>query len=772
MIYKNLKIFFKQLLKHKLYTLVTVAGFAVSMAFVILLSVYVKNEWSVNAEQKNKDRIYRIRSEASGNMAPPIGAWLQSEIPEIESFTRIKSMDAIINSKGSEKLQLHYLLADSTFFTIFNFHLIEGTPETALKTRNSVVLTNSFARKMFGDKSPLGKEVKINSDVPLTVTAVVDDISKTSLFEKTDALINFRALQDIWHWDGMETDFGNCSFDLYFLAKPNTDLPSKAPQILKLFKNDFWLYKQGRTKEVILDPLEKVYFSKIKGTGIRQNSKIFVSMLLAVVFLILSLAVVNYLNLTIARSGLRVKEIAIRKLHGSLRRQLVAQYLSETVLLCLLAFLLAILLAFWIEPSFDEILQTQLHLSDAFRGLNLLYFLVFVLVVGLISGIIPALIITRINPVEVIKGGFTFKSKTRYSKILIAFQYLVVIVLIISTVVIVRQTRYLLHRDLGFNKNNIIRVASMINGNKKAALRDEFLKIPGVKNVSFVKGDPTDGGNNQSFTYKDKPVSFQEFVVDSAFFDMLKLKITPTGVAWSKNGIWLNRTAVKKLGLDSLPQSFKYYKTTLPVLGVVNDFHFRSLHERLGMLLIRQLGANEYPWSILIRIDGKNIPQTMKNLRETYAKFTQDIPVDFNFMDESIQKWYDTEQRTEKIVGYFALLAIILSVMGIFAMSIFYNQQKTKEIGIRKVNGATVGEIIVLLNKDFVKWVLIAFVIAVPVAWYAMSKWLENFIYKITLGWWIFALSGMIALLVALLTVSWHTFRAARRNPVESLRYE
>ncbi len=768
----NLKTFGKQLLKNKLYTFITVLGFAVSLAFVILLSIYIKNELSVNALQKNSSRIYRLCNESFSNTAPPVGAWLQKEIPGIESFTRIKSMDGIINVKGSEKFQMDYLLADSTFFNIFSFRLIEGNPATALKTRHSIVLSKSLARKLFGDEPALGKEVLVNVKIPFTVTGIVDDISKTSHFEKVDALINFRALQDFWSWENMESDFGNCSFDLYLMAKPKVDLPAKAPQILKMFKKDFWLYKDDRVKKVILEPLNQTYFSTITGTGIRQNSKTLIRVLSLIVFLILALAIVNYLNLTIAHSGTRVKEIAIKKLHGSSRRHLIVQHVTETVMLCVVAFLLAILFSFWAEPVFDSLLNTKLYLHNEFTGINLLYFLIFVVVTGFVSGIIPALIITKINAVDVIKGGFAFKSKAVYSKALIAFQYMVVIALIISAIVIVRQTGFLQTRYLGFNTKNIVKVPCMIGSNQKETFKEECLKIPGVKAVSFVQGDPLDGGNNQSFNYKNKPVSFQVFEVDSAFFDMMKMKITPTGVAYSKEGIWLNRTAVKKLGLDSLPQSFRYYKVLLPVLGVVEDFNFRSLRKKIGLAMILQLKPKEFAWNILIQVEGKNRPQTMAALKKTYAQFTDGIPADFTFIDEKIQHWYDSEQRTEKIVSWFALLAIIISVMGIFAMSIFYNQQKTKEIGIRKVNGATVFEIIKLLTMDYAKWVMIAFVIAVPVAWYAMKKWLETFAYHITLSCWIFVIAGLAALAIALITVSWNTFISARRNPVESLKYE
>jgi len=769
---KNLKTFATHLLNNKLYTLVTVLGFTISLTFVILLSVYIKNELTINSSQVNKNRIYRLVNEQGSNFAPPIGAWLQSNIPEIESFTRIYKSNGIIENPDHVKLRFNYLLADSTLFNIFSFKLLEGNKETALQTKNSIVLSRAFANKLFGKESPMGKRVMIEASVPCTVTGIVEDISKSSNFNKCDAIINFRCLADIWGWKDLLSSYNSCSFGCFFLAKPNTNLQNQAPQVLKMFKKDFWLYKDGRVKTVAFEPLVDTYFSLIPGKGIKQNSKTLIIVLSAIVLLILVLAIINYMNLTIAQSGLRAKEIAIKKLLGSSRTKLIVQHVVESIILCFVAFLLAILFSFLTEPVFNSLLNTTLNLSSEITARMLILSALVVGIIGLLSGIIPALIITKLNAVEVIKGGFRRKSKVLYSRILIGFQYTVVIVLIISTLFITKQTHFMEKHNLGYNTKNIVQFDNTIKPQQEEGLKNILMKIPGVKNVSYVAGSPIDGGNNNSYTYKNKPVSFQVFVVDSSFFPMMKMKIHPTGMAYSKNGIWLNRTAVKNLGLDSLPKSFKFYKNDLPVLGIIDDFNFRSLHQKIGMIMIRQMDSTQYPWSILVQLKGNNMIKTMDKVKTAYSEFTGGMPVTYKFFDDVIQSWYNKEKRTSKIVGYFAFLTIIISVMGILAMSLYYNQQKTKEIGIRKVNGATVSEIVKMLNKDFVRWVAIAFVIAVPIAYYVMNRWLQNFAYKTTLSWWIFALAGIIALGIALITVSWQTFRAARRNPVEALRYE
>ncbi|MCK4923276.1 MAG: FtsX-like permease family protein [Bacteroidales bacterium] len=769
---KNFKSFLNSLVNNKLYTIVTLVGFTISLTFVILLSVYIKNELTVNSLQKNGSRIYRLINENHAEYAPPIGLYLQNEFPEIESYTRILENPGILETQDNVKVKFNYLLADSAFFTIFSFNLIEGKPETALKTKNSVVLSKEFANKIFGNNSSLDKLITIEG-IDCIVKGVVDDISKTSSFKKCDAIINFRCIEDFWGGDpNLLTSMGNSSFGLYFLAKPNTDLPSKASQVLEMFKKDYWMYKDERTKTVVFEPLADNYFSPIRARATHQNNKTFIAVLFAIVILILVLAIINYMNLTIAQSGSRVKEMAIKKLHGSSRKELIFQYVNESIILCFVAFLLALLLSFLAEPIFNSLLKTQLNLASEFTKSTVLITLVFVVLVGFISGIIPAFIITRLNTIQVLKGEFRRKSKSIYSKLLIGFQYIVVIVLIISTIIIARQTSFMRNHSLGFNSSNIVWLDNNLSNNQMAGFKNEMNKIPGVKRVSFVKGSPVDGGDNRSYTYEDKPVSFQVFKVDSSFFPMMEMNITSTGVAYTKEGIWINRVTVDKLGLDSLPKSFKAYNGEKTVLGIIDNFYFESLHREIGMALIQQMSETDEPKQILIQLEGNNPISVLEKVKKSYEEYANGQPFDYGFVNDTIQSWYDSEKRTGTIVSYFAMLSIIISVMGIFAMAVFYNHQKIKEIGIRKVNGATVFQIVKILNRDFIKWVAIAFVIACPIAYYSMNNWLQEFPYKITLDWWIFALAGIFAIIVSLLTVSWQSFIAARRNPVEALRYE
>jgi putative ABC transport system permease protein len=772
MLIRDFKIFFSYLYKNKLYTVVTVLGFTISLTFVILLSIYIKNELSINKTQINKNRIYRLKNEKFALSSPPIGNLLQNEIPEIECYTRTFNSSAIITTTNNSKIMFNYLLADSSFFNMFSFKFIEGSYNNALTTKNSIVLTKAFARKLFGNKPALGKQIFININIPCTVTGVIEDISKTSIFKKCDAVINFKTLADIWNAPDLLSNYGICSFGLYLMKKKNTDLYSKKTQILTLFKDKFWIYKNKLVKDVILEPFDDVYFSNTEGVAIRQNSKTFILILTVIVIMILILSIINYINLTVAQAGMRIKETAIKKLVGSSQKRLIIQHTTESVLLCYIAFLFAFVLSFIAEPVFNNLLNTQLNLSNKFSGNFIIIITISVGLIGIISGIIPASAATRLNTVEVLKGGFRRKTKTVYSKILITFQYITVIVLLISTIVIYKQTKFMLTYNPGFNTRNIMSLENMLSPDQYDGFKNKLKNIPGIKNISFVAGNPTDGGNNNTFVFNNKTISFQVFAVDSAFFDMMNLKITPTGNAYSKNGIWINKTAVKALNFDTIPKSVDFMGTQYKILGIVNDFNYRSLHKKVGPAFIKQISPSIYAWNILIQLEGKNLGETIDKIKTAYSEYFDGIPAEFYFFDETVRSWYNKEKRTAKIIGYFTFLTIVISVMGIFAMSIFYNQQKTKEIGIRKVNGATTTEIIKMLNADFVKLVTIAFIIAVPTAYYVMNNWLQNFAYKISLSWWIFALAGLTTTLIALLTVSLQTYNAANKNPVESLRYE
>lgn len=767
----HLKTYLRYLLKNKLYTSVTILGFAISVTFILLLSVYIQNELKVDDFHVNKDHIYRIEHEET-HFSGPIAEDLKNSIPDIDDYTRIYSQNGIVTTNSDQKLRLDYLAVDNSFFNMFSFPLIHGTAAEVLSAKNSIVLSKSFSHKLFGEIEPLGKKVAINTNTEFIVTGIMEDFPENTHFKNQDALININSMAGITGFEEFLSEYGFCSMNIYFLEKENGNLPSKAPQILETFKKDFWLYKEGWAKSLVFTPLKDIYFSSKYGHGTKSNSETIIIVLSVIVLLILILAISNYINLTIAQSTFRGKEVAIKKIMGSSKKRLFIQFLKESVILCLLAMAVSLVLAKLAEPVFNSLLDTQLHFNDKLTFLNLLILVGTFSFIGILSGILPALKITNFKPIEVVKGGFRRKSKGVYGKVFITFQYTVTIVLLTCSWLIMKQTYFLQNYDLGFNKENIVQMEYLGSSDKKASIKDALQRIPGVHEVSLSWGSPLDGGSNQSFDYNGKPVSFQEFRVDSSFFNVFNIGLRLTDVAYSKEGVYLNETALKVLGFESIPASFKMNDQELPILGVVNDFNFNKLSKHIGPIMIHQQQEDYYASNIFLKVNSANLIDTVNQIKSTYAPLIDNAPFNVAFVNDTINQWYIKEEKTGKIIGYFTLLSFIISFLGILAMSTFYMQQRKKEIGVRKVNGATIGQILSLLNMDFLKWVGVAFLMAVPISWYVMGSWLENFAYKTIMSWWIFALAGLTTLSIALLTVSLQSFRAATNNPINALREE
>lgn len=767
----SIKLFIKYLAKNRLYTFVTISGYAISLMFVLLLTVYIKQELSVDQFHIKKDRIYRLIRDNEATFAPPIGEFIRNQFPEVESYSHIynKSWNATFQEKQQERVEC--MLVDSSFFTMFSFKLKEGDPKQVLVLKNSALLSSSFARKIFGNDNPVGKTFSMYN-ISFTISGIFDVLPRNTHFQECDIILNFNILADIWGWKELLTTYDNSSFGLYFLANEGTDLASKAPQILEQFKKDYWVFSKGFSKTLGFEPLTQVYFSNVPGPAIRQNSRTSVAVFGAITLLILIIAIINYINLTIAQAGFRTKEMAIKKMMGSSKLELKWQHVLESVILSLLASFVALNLAFLAEPFFNTQMDCQLNLNKQFSLSFIFIMLGIIITTGFISGIIPSIVVDKFNPLDMIKGNFTHKTKNNYSKVLIAFQYSVAIVLLICTWTIARQSRFMQNYNMGFNKENLFWMENTITANQKAAFRNVLKSIPGVTEVSFCCGTPLDGGNNRSYNYKDKPVSFQEFRVDSVYFNVMGMKIIKSDLAFSKTGVWINRAAVQLLDLGKNPISFRYFDNEVSILGIIDDFHFTSLQTKIGPLIIQQLKEDELQWSILVKLDGSNIISTVKRIRQAQASFTGGVPMDSRFVDEAINEWYIKEVKQSKLIGAFTLLSIIISSMGIFAMALYYVQQKVKEIGIRKINGAKVIEVMIMVNKNFINWLVISFVIAFPVAGLFMNRWLQNFAYRVNLSWWTFVLPGFLALVIALLTVSWQSWWAATRNPVEALRYE
>ena len=773
----DLKLFVRNLWRNKLYSVVTVLGFGMALMFVILLSAYIRQELSVDEFHVNKDRIYRAENSMGSRFGALIGQQLKNKYPEIQCYTRLYEYPLLIENDKREKTTCQGMLVDSTFFKMFSFPLLHGNIEEVLPTRNSVVLTRSYALKVFGEEAVVGKTLTTD-DYSLLVSGVVEDIPDNTHFNRVDMFLRFDFLGVLWGDSNMLLSNDNSSFALYVMAYPGIDLTSKGELILDDFKKDYWIYIRGYEKEFNFEPLTSVYWGGKDSSGTHGNNKVFVLILTTIVVAILFLALINYNNLSMARVGFRAKEAAVKKLVGITNGALFRQFVTESIVLCFLAFFIAVGFAYVVKPLFNEVLGANIDLSGQITWGVVISVLFTVGGLGFLSGAIPAMAIIRFNPVDVVKGVFRKEARGTYGKMLICFQYTVSIVLIICTLVIIRQTNYLRNYNLGFNKENVIWLQNVLwrqnntPSSQMEALRGEFMRLPGVKYVSFVQGSPLDGGNNNSFESEGHSVSFQVFKVDSFFFKIMDIPVRSTSVAMSAGGVYLNETGVKELGLGDMPAKFKMNNSDIPVLGVVNDFHFRNLSEKIGPAMVVPLGENDRPWKILVKVDGYNMSEIYRNVTKVYSQFVNGVPFEAGFMDDTINQWYAPNERQARLIGYFAIVSVILAMMGILAMATYYISQRIKEIGIRRVNGATVYEVLRILIQSFMRWVGVAFVLACPIAWCVMNRWLEAYPYRVDMGWWVFLLVGIGIAGIALAMVSWQSIKAAIANPVNSLKSE
>lgn len=777
----NLKTYLKFLSRNKLYTFVSIAGFSISLMFVIILGLHVKQELSVDDFQKNKDRIFLMTHDKQSGFGNTVAQYVKDNTPEIESFVRIHFRQSMgIRQKGDEKINAKVLYADSTFFSVFSIPLIDGSPSSVLEARKSVVLSRSFANKIFGKENPMGKTLIISNEEH-TVTGIMEDIPMKSILPDADLVVNYNSIASLWGSNNVLETSANFGFTMFFLAKPGADLRSKAPMLLEQFKKEFWVYERGYSDDLEFIPLKEAYF-KVLGSGygdLKLNDRTPIMIYMTIAILILVIALLNYINLTVAQAGFRGKESAIKKLLGSSKPQLIIQLLTESLFITFITFLGGLLLAFLTESFFNNALNTTLNLAHQFTPGMIGACVLFLLLVAFMAGIIPALIISNFNPLEIVKGTFIRKVKTSYSKALIIFQYTTVLTLIISAVFIHQQSRFLINYDVGYNREGILEIDNTGIGIEQLdGFKTKLLSIPGVELVSFSCGTPLNGGNNASYEDEGEQLSFQEFYVDSTFFQIYGISLEPFDIEPTGVSYWMNEHGYNMVHKDLATQTFFPWgeqegEEKAQIAGIFSDFKIRSLMENNNQLRIRWRRSNEIPWNIIVKMTpGSNYYETAKRIEKNYIDYTGGELYFGCFVNEQIERNYMNVTRTSSIMNTFTLLTIAIMIMGVFAMSLYIIRQKEKEIALRKINGATVKEVLLLLNRDSLKRVLIAFTIACPIAFYAMTKWLESFPYKISLSWWVFVVAGVVVFLLTLISVSYTTWKSARANPVDSLKSE
>ena len=756
--------------RNKLYTAINIFGFSISLMFVILLVTYTRQEYAVDQFHSNKERIFRLCDETDACFAPLIGRDLKARYPEIETYVRLFETDEVATT-GERHLKAKILLSDPDFFRMFSFRLAEGDTAQVLRSKNGALLSESFARNLFPEGDYLDKTVTIKGE-SVPVTGILRPFGN-SQFVTPDVMLSFEEWAPlVYGWDGvLKRGYASASFPLYLMLKPHADLSAKMPDMLSHLKTYYWPYKDDHARELTIIPLTEVYLSNplYASEQIRIGSKTLINTFFSVAMLILLFAVINYINLSTAQSESRAREMAVRRLLGCSRKALFTRLIVESVLLCILSLLIALLLAGIAEPIFNRILQTHISVSNLFSASNLGIGVVAIILLGLLTGVIPASVITRARPIDVVRGSFRHKTKMVYNKILIGFQYLITIVLLGCTLTMSRQIDMMLHADLGFDTANKLYLSIPdLNPGQSAGLKNQLLHIAGVENVALVRGVPMLGSNNTSDTWHDRPISTQRFEGDSSYLKIMGFRILRDNRTDDRKAIWLNETAMQAMELPDSASYCEYFKC--PIAGIVQDFRYRDLTHPAEPCIIEHMQDNYWPWACIIQLTNLDSPVTLRTIERVYREYTGGMPCEYKTYDEVMHQQYAAQQRMSDILFGFTLVAILISALGILAMATYFIRQRSMEIAVRKVFGSTNREVLQRLVLHFVRYVLAAFVIAVPVIWYLMHDWLSQYVLRIPFSWTIFALAGLTALAIAVATVFGQSWRAANSNPVDAIK--
>ena len=756
--------------RNKLYTAINIFGFSISLMFVILLVTYTRQEYAVDQFHSNKERIFRLCDETDACFAPLIGRDLKARYPEIETYVRLFETDEVATA-GERHLKAKILLSDPDFFRMFSFRVAEGDTAQVLRSKNGALLSESFARNLFPEGDYLDKTVTIKGE-SVPVTGILRPFGN-SQFVTPDVMLSFEEWAPlVYGWDGvLKRGYASASFPLYLMLKPHADLSAKMPDMLSHLKTYYWPYKDDHARELTIIPLTEVYLSNplYASEQIRIGSKTLINTFFSVAMLILLFAVINYINLSTAQSESRAREMAVRRLLGCSRKALFTRLIVESVLLCILSLLIALLLAGIAEPIFNRILQTHISVSNLFSASNLGIGVVAIILLGLLTGVIPASVITRARPIDVVRGSFRHKTKMVYNKILIGFQYLITIVLLGCTLTMSRQIDMMLHADLGFDTANKLYLSIPdLNPGQSAGLKNQLLQIAGVENVALVRGVPMLGSNNTSDTWHDQPISIQRFEGDSSYLKIMGFRILRDNRTDDRKAIWLNETAMQAMELPDSASYCEYFKC--PIAGIVQDFRYRDLTHPAEPCIIEHMQDNYWPWACIIQLTNLDSPVTLRTIERVYREYTGGMPCEYKTYDEVMHQQYAAQQRMSDILFGFTLVAILISALGILAMATYFIRQRSMEIAVRKVFGSTNREVLQRLVLHFVRYVLAAFVIAVPVIWYLMHDWLSQYVLRIPLSWTIFALAGLTALAIAVATVFGQSWRAANSNPVDAIK--
>lgn len=767
----NIKSFLKFLSRNKAYTAIDVFGLSVSLMFVILIAVYTVQELSVDKFHKDVDRIYVLANDRGPSTALPIAYRLQERYPEIEQVCPVITTNVgnQIVKNNDKKLTARTVPVDSCFFNFFSFKLLAGDKNRVLENRSNVVLSKTFANKLFGTEDPIGQSVIIGDSLSFLVSGIMEDI-KHSTIPYADIMFRVERAHE-YNWSISMDHPGNAGSTVAFLKmKPGADLRPKIPDILSYFKESFWIYQRDMSKVVNLIPISELYFSELNDFGsVQTGNKRLVIVLLSIGILILVFAIFNYINLTVAQAGQRAKEMATRRLLGSSRGDLFIRMMIESTLLTIISFGIGWLLAHAAVPFVNDLLQTQIDLMATFTPGWCLAGIVLILLIGVVAGLLPAVLISSVKPIDIVRGTFRKQTKMVFSKVFITFQNGITIAMIAASIVMILQSRHLINAPLGYNTNSILEVANgFANNSDRNAAIDEFGRQPFVKRVGLAAGMPLSGSNNMSSEYEGKFLGFQQFIMDSTAFNMLGYKIVRDNQLAEKSW-YVTEKAMRDMELPQDAPSFLWNKNATPIAGIVQDFQLGNITNDMRPAMLRIDKRSEmFPWSILIEVEGS--PYTAYNkIQEIYKEASGGLDFNATYLNEQVQKSFESEVRMTKIVSLFASIAVIISMLGLLAMSTYFIHQRSQEVAIRKVFGSDNQAILFRLIGSFLVYVGVAFIIATPIIWYFMNQWLSDYSYRISLNPLIFIVSGIFCLVIALVTVFFQSYKAANANPIDSV---
>ncbi|MEI7586686.1 ABC transporter permease [Runella sp.] len=810
MITNYFKIAWRNLLKNKIFSFINVAGLAIGLCCFIMIALYVTDELSYDRFNEKADRIYRIHSDIRfggtdlkmATSADPAGATLKKDYPQVEQYARIYASEGSKHiKKGKEYIvEERVAYADSTLFDVFTLPAISGNTKTALDNPNTVVISESAARKYFGTTDAVGKtlEVGLGNKVIYNVTAVIKNIPANSHFH----------FDFIFSMDNVKYPFGSYlshNFYTYLLLREGADYKAfekkfeeyivryillQAKQFIQINSMDDFK-KAGNKIEYTLMPLTDIHLKSDRYPELSINGNIqYVYIFSAVALFLLLIACINFMNLSTARSSNRAKEVGIRKVMGTERQTLIAQFIAESTLTSYLAFFFALLLTIILLPYFNDISAKTFSISSLFQPQLLAFLLILPFAVGILAGYYPAFFLSSFRPIEVLKGKFNagFK-RSNLRNLLVTFQFVTSLVLVIGTIIVYQQLNYIQTKKLGFDKDQVL----LINetdalGTNKEAFKNEIARMVGVKSAAYAGFLPVAGSARNDNTFSKEAVmdlkngfNMQVWNIDYDYIPTLGMEIIK-GRNLSKSfgsdssAVIINETTAKVLGYED-PTGKKVYASqgsgnpniVYEIVGVVKNFHYESLRQTVGPLCMR-LGNNS--WATAFKINIKDVSALVNQIEAKWKSMAPEMPFSYKFLDQSFDQMYRAEQRVGKVALTFAILTILIACLGLFGLVTYMAEQRTKEIGIRKVLGASVPNIVSLLSSEFLVLVVISVLIASPIAYYAMSQWLTEFAYRIEISWWMFFTAGVLAVCIALLTVSSQAIRAALMNPVNSLKSE